>query len=84
MTLLEELLEKRAAKKNALADLFTPKGQKSNGKPVVRDTTIRGNSGQDHTIREGGMSKNVRRREKMQEKPSETSVRRILGLFGAD
>ncbi len=84
MTLLEELMEKRAAQREALADIFRSKSDTSIGKPIVRKSILRGNSGQDHLIREGETLKNVRRIEKTKEGKSETSIMRLLGLFGAD
>jgi len=50
----------------------------------VRNEKLRGNSGQDHTVRKGQTSKNVRRVEHSSKGKSETSIRRLLGLFGAD
>lgn len=84
MTILEEMIEKRAARKDALANVFKSEGDKANGKPIIRNIIIRGNSGQDHVVRKGSELENVRRIDKRSEKPSENSVRRLLGLFGAE
>ena len=84
MTLLEELMEKRAEMGENLASFFSPQKIKSDGKPKVRNSTIRGNSGQDHTIRKGRQLENVRRTEHVGKKPTQTSVRRLLGLFGSE
>ena len=84
MTLLEELMEKRAALQDNLASLFASKEVKSDGKPVVRNTILRGNTGQNHLIRKGKKLENVRRVEHAQKKPSEASARRLLGLFGSE
>jgi len=84
MTILEELIEKRAARSNALAQVFKSETDEANGKPIIRNIIIRGNSGQDHVIRKGSELENVRRIDKRSKKPSENSVRRLLGLFGAE
>ena len=84
MTILEELIEKRAARGNALANIFKSEADKANGKPIIRNIIIRGNSGQDHLVRKGRELENVRRIEKAPKKKSEASVRRLLGLFGAE
>jgi len=84
MTILEELIEKRAARGDALAKVFKSEVDEANDKPIIRNIIIRGNSGQDHVVRKGSELENVRRIDKRSEKPSENSVRRLLGLFGAE
>jgi hypothetical protein len=84
MTLLEELMEKRAAMQDNLASVFSPMKIKSDGKPKVRNSQLRGNSGQNHLIRKGKQLDNVRRTEHVGKKPTQASVRRLLGLFGTE
>ena len=84
MTLLEELMEKRAAMEDNLASVFSPLKIQSEGKPKVRNSQLRGNSGQDHVMRKGKQLENVRRTEHVAKGKSEASVRRLLGLFGTE
>lgn len=84
MTLLETLMEKRAAMHDSLAGMFAPFSDTPQEKPVVRNSILRGNAGRDHVVRKGNQLENIERIEHVAKGKSRDSIRRLLGLFGKD
>jgi len=65
-----------------LAVFFMKVDEKTEGLPRVRNILLRGNSGANHYIRRNEQVEHVQREEHVKRRPTQASVRRLLGLFG--
>jgi len=78
MTLLEDLV-----KRASLINVFSPETKPVEEVPIVRNTVLRGLSGEGHIVRQGKKSENMRRVVGVKDVgKSSIEAARLLGFFG--